>query len=110
MSSAFMPSRSFVIFKQAMEQKKQLSCQYKGYTRNICVYVLGFNKNGKERALALLVRNTPSGPIPGGWECLELESCWNVKFEEGVWLAAPADARPDCDIAQVEVSVEAAAA
>lgn len=109
MSSAFLPSRSFELIKQGMEQKKQLSCQYHGYTRNFCPYVLGFDKNGKERVLALLVRNTPSGPIAGGWECLRLESVWNVKFEEGAWVEAPAGSRPDC-VETVAREAEAAAA
>ncbi len=82
MSSPFLPSRSFELF-EAIEQKKQISCQYRGYTRHVCPYVLGTNKNGKERVLALLVRNTPSGAIAGGWECLELESVWNVKSRRG---------------------------
>jgi hypothetical protein len=107
--SAFMPSRSFELIKKAMEQKKQLSCQYRGYTRNICPYVIGYNKNGKERVLALLVRNTPSGPVAGGWECLEMESVWNIKSEEGEWIAAPAGARPEC-VEKVEFDVEAPAA
>jgi hypothetical protein len=109
MPSTFLPSRAYVLIKQAMEEKKQLSCQYKGYTRNFCPYVLGRNKHGKERVLALLVRNTPEGPITGGWECLEMESVWIVKVEEGAWLAAPAGARPDCGFETVDVDVEATA-
>ena len=110
MSSAFMSTRSYELIKQAIEQKKQMSLQYHGYTRNICPYVLGKNKNGKERALALLVRNTPSGPLAGGWECLDLDHVWNVKFAEGAWVAAPSAPRPDCDIPNIEVDAESAAA
>jgi hypothetical protein len=109
MSAPILPSRAFELIKKAMTEKKQLSCQYRGYTRNFCPYVLGHNKNGKERVLALLVRNTPSGPIVGGWECLEMESVWIVKVEEGAWLEAPGGARPDC-VTEVVVDVEAAAA
>ena len=109
MSSPSLSSRSFELFRQAIEQKKQIICQYRGYTRNVCPYVLGYDKNGKERVLALLVRNTPSGAIAGGWECLQLESVWNVKFEDGAWVAAPSGARPDC-VEKVEIDVEAAAA
>lgn len=110
MSSAFMSTRSYELIKQAIEKKKQLSIQYHGYTRTICPYVLGKNKNGKEHALALLVRNTPSGPIAGGWECLDLDHVWNIKFADGEWIAAPSGARPDCDIPNVEFNAEATAA
>lgn len=110
MSSAFMSTRSYELIKQAIEQKKQLSLQYHGYTRTLCPYVLGTNKIGKERALALLVRNTPSGPLAGGWECLDLDHVWNVKFAEGAWVAAPSGDRPDCDIPNVAIDVEATAA
>ncbi len=110
MSSAFMSTRSYELIKQAIEQKKQLSLQYHGYTRTLCPYVLGKNKHGKERALALLVLNTPSGPLAGGWECLDLDHVWNIKFSDGAWVAAPSGARPDCDIANVEIDVEATAA
>ncbi|MGO9133918.1 MAG: hypothetical protein ACLP8A_07705, partial [Methylovirgula sp.] len=102
-------TRSFELIKHAMEKKQQVNCQYRGYTRNFCPYVLGFDDHGKERVLALLVRNTPTGPMVGGWECLELESVWNVKSTEEAWVAAPAGARPDC-VKHVDIDVEAAAA
>lgn len=110
MSSAFMPTRTFELLKRGIEQKKQMSIQYKGYTRNICPYVLGFTKNNKERALALLVRNTPSGPLIGGWECLDIEHVWNVKFADGDWVAAPEGPRPDCEMVKIEIDVTAPAA
>ena len=110
MSSVFLPSRTFELFRQAIEQKKQIICQYRGYTRQVCPYVLGTNKSGKERVLAVLVGNNPSGPpICAGWECLELESVWNVKFKDDVWVAAPSGARPDC-VEKVDLDVETVAA
>lgn len=110
MSSAFMSSRSFDLIKKAIVEKKQLTLQYHGYTRNMCPYVLGFNKNNKERALALLVRNTPSGWLAAGWECLDLDHVWKVEFAEGDWVAAPEGPRPDCEMVKVDIDVEAPAA
>lgn len=110
MSSAFMSSRSFELIKDAMAQKKQLSCQYHGYTRAFCAYLLGKTKYGKERALALLVRNTPSGALAAGWECLDLDHVWNVKAEDGPWVAPLEGPRPDCEIVKVDLDVEAPAA
>jgi hypothetical protein len=110
MSSAFMSTRTYELIRQGIEQKKQMSIQYKGYTRNICPYVLGKNKYAKERAIVLLIRNTPSGPLAAGWECLDLEHVWNAKFEGGDWVAAPATPKPETDIVTVELDAEASAA
>lgn len=109
MSSAFMPTRSFELMKRGIEQKKQMSVQYHGYTRNFCAYLLGRNKNNKERALVLLVRNTPSGPLEAGWELLDIDHVWNVKFAEGDWVT-PTAPRPETDIVTVDLDAEAPAA
>jgi hypothetical protein len=109
MSSAFMPTRSYELFKQSIEKKKQLTCQYQGYTRTYCPYVLGHDAHGKELALALLIRSTPTGTIIGGWECVALDNVWKVQLTEGDWIAAPDGARPTC-VPKVALEIEAAAA
>ncbi|WP_011582330.1 MULTISPECIES: hypothetical protein [Chelativorans] len=71
---------------QAVEQKKQVTCTYQGYHRELCVHVVGW-KNGREQALALqFAGESSSGLQPGGsWRCLVLDEVSNVSLRDGPW-------------------------
>jgi hypothetical protein len=62
------PSATYDLFADAMIKRKQISCIYDGYARELCPHILGHTK-GREVALAYQCGGqSKSGLPPGGGE------------------------------------------
>jgi hypothetical protein len=81
-----MPSQTYQLLVQAMTQRKQVYCFYKGFRRAVCPIILG-HKKGKERVLAFQFDGGASEGLPPGgeWKCLELAKMSHVELQDGPW-------------------------
>ena len=73
--------------KQAIEQKKQVHANYKGYSREMCPHVLG-TKHGVLQALFYQFGGSSSRGLKGDgsdWRCIKLQDLEKVSVKEGKW-------------------------
>ena len=81
-----MPSATYLLIRAAMVARKQVTCIYRGYARELCPVVLGHT--GKdEKALTFQVGGgSRSGLPPGGeWRCLFIAEVRDARMREGLW-------------------------
>jgi hypothetical protein len=78
----------YKLFAQTMAAKKQIVCEYEGFTREICVIILGHTR-GQEKALTFQYGGQSKSGLPpnGEWRCLFLEKVRNVHLRDGSWRA-----------------------
>jgi hypothetical protein len=81
-----MPSATYQLFERAMIERKQITCTYEGYHREICPHILG-HSDGQEKALAFQFGGESSSQLPsrGEWRCLWLSKVQDVQLLEGTW-------------------------
>ena len=82
-----MPSATYMLFRQGIEQEKQIACTYGGHYRELCPLVLGHTK-GEERVLAYQVGGeTSKGSLRGkhDWKCFSIGNVSNPQLRDGRW-------------------------
>ena len=91
-----MPSSNYALFVQSMRQRKQITCRYGGYRREICSIVLGHRKSGEEVALTFQFAGETSSRLPrgGAWRCLFLTEATDVELRDGPWHAGTSHNQP----------------
>jgi hypothetical protein len=59
-----MPSRTYILFRNAILGEQQVVCTYDGRHRELCPHIIGTNKNGEEVVLAWQFAGESSGKLP----------------------------------------------
>ena len=79
-------SANYRLFRQAIFERRQITCIYNGKHRELCPIVLGY-KGGKEKCLAYQFAGESTSTLPRGgeWRCLELAKVSNVRLRDGPW-------------------------
>jgi len=79
-------SETYRLFEEAMMQRKQVVCVYKGIRRELCPIMLGHSQ-GEERALTYQFAGGSTSKLPakGNWRCLTLSNVTEVQLREGPW-------------------------
>jgi putative transcriptional regulator len=89
------PSPSYLLFAQAIVERKQIVCSYNGYPRELCPIILGHSQ-GQERALTYQFGGQSESGLPA-WKCLSLAKVSDVRLREGPWYAGDSHTqRQDC--------------
>jgi predicted DNA-binding transcriptional regulator YafY len=106
-----MTSQTYQIFRQAVLEKKQVTCTYHDLYREICPHTLGYT-NGQEQALSFQFAGQSSKGLPPGgeWRCMKLDEVIGAKLRDGPWHTAPDHSRPQTCVKQIDVEVAFAAA
>lgn len=101
-----MASLTYGIFREAVLNKKQITCTYRGLPREVCPHTLG-HTDGREQALTFqFAGQSSSGLPPGGeWRCMMLQQVANAKIQEGPWHTADNHSRPQTCVKQTDVEV-----
>jgi hypothetical protein len=83
-----MPSRNYQLFRKAILGRKQITCIYQGFYRELCPHVLGY-KRGEEMALTFQFAGQSASGLPskGEWRCLVLAQVHNAQIRNGPWHA-----------------------
>ena len=102
-----MASATYELFLRAMREKKQITCVYQGYRRELCPILLG--RTGLEE-FSLTFQfggDTSTGKIPvaGEWKCLKLKDVRNTVLRDGPWHAGDSHSSASTCMKMVEYDV-----
>jgi hypothetical protein len=100
---------TYELLEDAIQNKKIVHANYKGYYREMCPHALGY-KNGIQNCLLYQFGGeSKSGLAPAGspknWRCVYVEDLTQVEIVGGPWHSAPNHSRPQTCIDQIEVEV-----
>jgi hypothetical protein len=106
LQDAEMTSSTYQLMVQAMKQRKQVLCFYKGFPRAVCPIILG-HKKGQERVLAFQFDGGASEGLPRGgeWKCLELAKMDHVELRTGQWHAGRQHTEAQHCVDEVDIDV-----
>lgn len=79
-------TKNYALFRQALQDAKQIVCTYKGYCRELCPVIIG-HSDGKEKVLAFQFAGGSSSHLPRGgeWRCLDLSEVTDAEMRDGAW-------------------------
>jgi predicted nucleic acid-binding protein len=102
-------SETFRVFRQAILDKKQITCTYSGVYRELCPHILG-HSGGEEKALVFQFAGKSRSALPEGgeWRCLKLSEVRNVRLREGRWYSGARHRRTQKCVETVYVDVNTA--
>lgn len=101
-----MPSATYETFRQAILQRKQVVCDYDGFSRELCPVVLG-RTSGRERVLAYQVGGSGSKGLPpgGAWKCLTVSRVTRARLRDGPWQEGETHGREQTCVADVDLDI-----
>ncbi len=104
-----MPSATYLLFAEAMQNFKQILCVYDGCARELCAVILG-HTDGEEVVLAYQFGGSGKKALPPGgqWKCLHLAKVSEVQLRDGPWHAASSHTRRQQCVADVDLDVNPA--
>jgi len=96
----------YALFEQAMRERLQIVCTYRGHRREICPIVLGF-KDGAEKALTFQFAGGSSSRLPAGgeWRCLALAEVTDVTLRPGPWHTGSSHQASQTCMTEVDLDV-----
>jgi hypothetical protein len=101
-----MPSRAYELFLEAMRQRQQVTCTYRGKRRELCPIILG-HTGGAEKALTFQFAGESSTQLPPGgeWRCLTLADVGSVELRDGSWHASAGHSLAQTCVTEVDYDV-----
>jgi hypothetical protein len=94
---------NYDLVKQAIQEKKQIHANYRGYARQMCPHVIG-GKYGAARALFYQFGGQSNGDLPQ-WHSMNVDELTNVSVVAGRWHTAFDHSRPQTGVDEVDVDV-----
>lgn len=98
---------SYRVLRDAIVQKKQVTCTYKGLVREICPHVIGTGKDGTEMVLSFQFAGQTSSVLPPGgeWRCMRVDEISGAKSRPGQWHTGENHSRPQTCVKIIDVEV-----
>jgi len=80
-------SLTFRLFHRAIIERRQVTFTYDGHRREVCPYILGWDRNKAERVLVFQFAGGSSKRLPpgGDWKCLALAKIRGAATRDGPW-------------------------
>lgn len=105
-----MPSRTYVIIRQAIREKHQIAATYHGYAREMCPHVIG-TTDGREHVLVYQFGGHSASGMeadgsPENWRCMFVDELTSVVARPGAWHSAPKHTRHNNCVQIVDQSVQ----
>ena len=81
-----MPSATYRIVRDAIQNEQQVTCRYGGRYRELCPHILG-TTDGAEKLLAFQFGGETNTKLPPGgeWRCFKVADMRDVKARSGPW-------------------------
>lgn len=100
------PSAEYLLFEQAMRERRPIRCVYRNLRRDLCPIILGHSK-GQEKALTYQFGGGSSRGLPPGgeWRCLFLSEVSEAELREGRWISGSSHAQPSACVEDVDLDV-----
>jgi hypothetical protein len=101
------PSSTYRLFAEAVRQRKQIVCRYRGYRREVCPIILGHKKSGAEASLTFQFGGESGSGLPRGgeWRCLLLAEASDVELRDGPWRSGSSHRQPQSCVEIVDLDV-----
>lgn len=98
---------SYAVLRNAIVNKKQVTCTYRGFYREICPHVIGKGKDGHEMVLSYqFAGQSSTGLPPGGeWRCMRVDEMSHVTSRDGDWHTGDNRSRPQTCVKDIDVEV-----
>jgi len=99
---------SYAVLRDAIVNKKQVSCFYRNLPREICPHVIGLGKNGREMVLSFQFAGQSSKELPpsGEWRCMQVDEISNAISRAGPWHTGDNHSRPQSCVKDIDVEVD----
>lgn len=93
--------------RDAITNKLQVICEYKGYFRKVCPHVIG-KKNGKEHVLTYQFGGESSSglPIDGEWRCMQVDGIHVLRVQPGKWYSRDRHTQPQTCVDHIDIEVD----
>jgi hypothetical protein len=101
-----MASKTYALFREAMEARRPLRCVYRGRRRDVCAILLG-HTDGREKSLTFQFAGESNSGLPkdGEWRCLWLDDVGDVELIDGPWRAGSSHTQPQGCVHDVDFDV-----
>ena len=98
---------SYAILRQAIVDRKQITCTFRGYYREMCPHVIGHSKKGVPQLLAYQFGGQSSSGLPPGgeWRCMPVADIQNVQTRDGPWHTGQSHLKPQTCVHVIDVEV-----
>ncbi len=102
-----MRSPIYRLFEQAIRQRKQVVCLYRGYRRELCPIILGHKTSGEEASLTFQFAGESGSRLPRGgqWRCLLLAEVSKAELRGGCWHSGSSHRQPQSCVHVVDLDV-----
>ena len=102
-----MASRNYLLLRQAVLERKQVLCVFKGLPRELCPHVLGTGKSDEEKVLSFQFGGKSSSGLPPGgqWRCMAVSEISDITVRDGDWHTGSSHLRPQTCVKIVDVEV-----
>lgn len=97
----------YAILRDAIINKKQVTCIYRGLQRAICPHVIGIGKDGHQMVLSFQFAGQSSKGLPPGgeWRCMRVDEMGQVASRTGAWHTGDNHSRPQRCVKDIDVEV-----
>jgi hypothetical protein len=99
-----MPSPVYRLFRDAIVGRKQVTCRYQSFYRELCPHILGHTR-GAEVALVYQFAGESRRGLPRGWKCLRLSEISDARLRDGLWHTGSSHTRSQPCVQNVEFDV-----
>jgi hypothetical protein len=98
---------TYAALRDAVVNKKQISCTYRGLVREICPHVIGLGKDGQEMVLSFQFAGQSSKGLPPGgeWRCMRVDEMAQVVSRAGPWHTGDNHSRPQTCVKDIDAEV-----
>ena len=98
---------TYAVLRQAILDRRQVTCVFRGHYRELCPHVLGRGKDGTEQVLSFQFGGQSSSRLPPGgeWRCMPVAEMKDVKSHDGPWQTGSGHSRPQTCVRDVDVEV-----
>lgn len=98
-------SATYLLFEQAMRQRRPVICMYDGHARAICPIILG-HSDGAEKVLTFqFAGNGSKGPVHGDWKCLFVARVTQAEIVHGPWQAGDSHKTSQTCVKDVDLDI-----
>jgi hypothetical protein len=98
---------SYQAFRQAIIERKQVTCLYHGLYREVCPHVIGLKGRVPHVLVYQFAGQSSRGLPPGGeWRCMDPDKATNVVIQSGPWHTGDSHLKPQTCVDMIDVEVE----